>query len=720
MTTSVALHFVYSATQSTPRERKRNACIPDTHAHPCRLVQDDHQVARTTELQRHPELPCTLDVNPELGLLTHLIGAGPYERCTAPHLCQLSVRPITTIAILHFPERGLTVTLLILPDQDVSSETRFHLTSVSETTLASYPSKRPWIIGTKEPIIRIQNRQLDVVLVGRRGITDKTLESLIGDASSVDQLDSVANKIVEFDALLIARDLNNMMRIYAPPFQTRSVFWLKKDGTIFISDEQYPLALLSGFEIDLGVLTSRIANAEVSHPFINLSIWKSVECLGTGESITIGKESVRRSNWWIPPEASRSSADLKDVLAEGITEACALRVQNRDIVSSDLSGGLDSTTLCFYLAEQNVELNTIFMDANNELNNDWRWAKRASQEVCSIHYTLPYRDVINDIINNVPANVKYFPEGPSTTATATASVVPLQQIIQNTGSGLHFNGHAGDALFGRVSSSPWSFVHSNAKNKYKWLRQYRAISRIPIAAMIKMLTDKRSFESELKNLSQGRPKSSNTDHSDHSSWIQVPQFSAAFTPEAIKYFNNLVETSIDSGVGPFCSDRSIHQIICYLTVQGIAVRRMNLTPAHGDIYYDSPYLDKRIVEPALALNHEERTRQKPIKPLLAKVRPTSMSLDYFQRQDKGDYTMETISHYEKILSSAKKMFENGSKLAELGIIKDSEVMRMTDTYSADGAVYADIIDLEFAERWLRSVESMKNNQNRGADKLCYE
>lgn len=66
------------------------------------------------------------------------------------------------------------------------------------------------------------------------------------------------------------------------------------------------------------------------------------------------------------------------------------------------------------------------------------------------------------------------------------------------------------------------------------------------------------------------------------------------------------------------------------------------------------------------------------------------------------------------------MFENGSKLAELGIIKDSEVMRMTDTYSADGAVYADIIDLEFAERWLRSVESMKNNQNRGADKLCYE
>ena len=46
---------------------------------------------------------------------------------------------------------------------------------------------------------------------------------------------------------------------------------------------------------------------------------------------------------------------------------------------------------------------------------------------------------------------------------------------------------------------------------------------------------------ELKNLSQGRPKSSNTDHSDHSSWIQVPQFSAAFTPEDERELRRVAE-----------------------------------------------------------------------------------------------------------------------------------------------------------------------------------
>lgn len=598
------------------------------------------------------------------------------------------------------------MTLLILPDQNISNEIKSCLVTVGGTTLASYPSKRPWISGTKECIVRSRNHYLDVVLIGHHNTTKKELEQLIGNVSSVDHLDGVANKLVEFDVLLVARD-HEKMRIYAPPFQTKSVFWIRKNDTIFVSDEQYPLALLNGFEIDSGVLTARLANAEVTHPFVSMSIWKNVESLGMGESITIKGLNTRRSNWWTPPEASRSSAELKDILIEGITGACKLRTHNRKIVSSDLSGGLDSTTLCFYIAKQNIELNTIFMGVDNELNNDWKWAQRASEEISSNHYYVPYRDVIGEIIRDVPANINYFPEGPSTTATAAASAVPLRRIIKTTGSSLHLNGHGGDALFGRVSSSPWSFLRSNAKNKCRWLWRYRKINRIPVSAMIKMLADNRSFEHELKCLSQGRPRHLKNDHSDYASWIQAPQFSLAYTPEAIKYFNDLVEESVTSNSRPFCEDRSIHQILSYLTVHGISVRRMNLMPERGGVCYDSPYLDKRIVEPALALNHAERTRQQPIKPLLAKVRPKSMSLDYFQRQDKGDYTAETISHYYKIIDRARELFGSGSKLAELGIIKDSEVMRMTNRYSADGSVYSDIIDLEFAERWLCSVESTK-------------
>ena len=84
-----------------------------------------------------------------------------------------------------------------------------------------------------------------------------------------------------------------------------------------------------------------------------------------------------------------------------------------------------------------------------------------------------------------------------------------------------------------------------------------------------------------------------------------------------------------------------------------------------------------------------------------------MSLEFFLRRDKGDYTAEVFSQHQRIRSSVKDLFGGGSFLGELGLVDDQEVVRVANSYSPDGAVYSDILDLEFAERWMRALADEK-------------
>ncbi|WP_167203079.1 asparagine synthase [Actinomyces respiraculi] len=598
--------------------------------------------------------------------------------------------------------------VVILPDRKIEAPALQAIVNEAGGVIAEHSSNRPWISGVAGNQIHIQTRYLQLVVLGHTTATADSLLRRVEGLTRVDQLDPIARLVVEYDVLLIAKDARRT-RVYAPAFQTRSVFWTTIDGIPVLADSQYVLASLRRFELNLGVLVVRLTNTEVTHPFIQSTIWSGVEALGLGESVTVDQTGeVSTARWWKIPRAEASLAELSPLAKSGLSDACALRLLGRDHVSSDLSGGLDSTTLCFALAEQTEKLATFFMRVGEGQNNDWRWAQRASHELGTNHHEVEYGKILEQIVQEVPANVTNFPEGPSPAVTAIASARPLASILRSAGSSVHFNGHGGDALFALVSSSPWSFLRSSATKKWRWLMRYRTLNRIPVSAYVQMLTDHRSFAEELHGLSQGRVSTPRYDQAEYSSWVQSPRFSPFFQADAIGLFREHAEEHLNSGTRPLSDDRTQHQILSYLYVHGGVVRRMNTLVS--DLQFDSPFLDRRIVEPGLALNHDERTRQRPIKPLLAHARPSRMSIEYFKRLDKGDYTAEVFDQYEDVVGRVRSLFSEGSILSSLGIVDDGEVIRQLSSYSPDGASQSELIDIEFAEQWLRSVSEVRSRQ----------
>lgn len=598
--------------------------------------------------------------------------------------------------------------LVVLPDIAIHQITFLRLQGTVGPVLCNHRSGRPWILGklTGGELITTHNRNVDIAAIGHSNIARDDLEKKTAGIDSLLRTERLAAEIVEFDVLLFAHD-GNQLRAYAPLFQSKSLFWTTCEGLPIVSDEQYPLASLNGFEIDHGVLTTRLVNAEVSHPFTRRPIWKHVDALGTGEYLAVADGSApQRKRWWSPPAPERPLIELTQALAAGIDGALRTRTAGRSVVSADLSGGLDSTTLCFFAAGIGLNPHTLFMQAENKSNNDWKWSDRAAREISSRHMKVPYQSFLKYIADETPASISRFPEGPGILSTTIASAAAIGRHVSATGSTLHLNRHAGGALFGQVSSMVWSYFRSGGRGRYKWLLRYRTMNRIPLPAMLRMLMDRSTFSQELSRLADGRYSSPVHRAVGYSGWIQSPRFPYIFTGIAKQQFRNLAQAELEDGSTELSTDRTVHQILSYLTAHGAMTRRMN--HVSDKVQFDSPYLDKRVVEAATALNHRDRTRQYPAKPLLAAARPPAMSLDYFLRKDKGDYTPEVFDHNRIILRRARDTFSEGSVLGEIGLVSDAEVVRLADSYSADGLAYSDLINLEFAERWLRSVRDERD------------
>ncbi|MFI7447319.1 asparagine synthase-related protein [Nonomuraea sp. NPDC049714] len=596
--------------------------------------------------------------------------------------------------------------LIILPDVPHRDAALAHLHEVVGPVLHRHPSGAPWILGDSgnRTFVVARNRAIDVAVVGRCVPSDKELGGAIKNIGSVTDLDTLAADIVEFDAILLARE-HGRLRAQAPAFLARSLFWTEFDGSSAISDEQLPLARLNGLEFDEAVLVSRLTNAELSYPFSVHSIWRGVQGLRPGEYLDVsGISAPRRRTWWTPPTPTRRLAELAPELTAGIQAAIAARTRQRTTVSTDLSGGLDSTTLSFHVSETGLKHHTFFMRSQNTANTDWQWAERAAREIGSPHITVPYQSVLSSLDDDDAVTFSRLPEGPSLSATASAATPSIADAIASTGSTIHLNGHAGDALFGPVSTMLWSLVHSSAPQRFRRAWRHRTLNRIPLGAMIRMLGHQRSYRQDLERLAQGNLARPKHDAEEYSRWIATPRVHPAVRPDARAQIADLARRELEGGAGEFASDRTVHQIVQYLAVHGAAVRRMNHTvDTTSDLYFDSPYLDRRIVEPALSLNISERTYQYPVKPLLAAARPGPMSIDYFLRRDKGEYSAETFDQHRRHLDRLRRLFREGSVLEQMGIVSADVVVRSLDAYSVDGLAYADIAYLGFAERWLRSV-----------------
>ncbi|MEU5130609.1 asparagine synthase-related protein [Streptomyces mobaraensis] len=98
--------------------------------------------------------------------------------------------------------------------------------------------------------------------------------------------------------------------------------------------------------------------------------------------------TVRHSRWWTPPEPVRSMAGGAPLVRQALTEAVAARTHRGSTVSCDLSGGLDSTSVCFLAAASPARVIASTWPGRDPADSDLAWARRAARHLPHVEHVV--------------------------------------------------------------------------------------------------------------------------------------------------------------------------------------------------------------------------------------------------------------------------------------------------------------------------------------------
>lgn len=109
-------------------------------------------------------------------------------------------------------------------------------------------------------------------------------------------------------------------------------------------------------------------------------MWRGVHAVTPTQALHLKRDgSYRAVAWWQAPPAEL--AEGASTLRGALRDAVALRVRPGEVLGADLSGGMDSTSVCFLAAEAGARLVTATLHGTGIGNEDHAYARYAAEHL---------------------------------------------------------------------------------------------------------------------------------------------------------------------------------------------------------------------------------------------------------------------------------------------------------------------------------------------------
>ncbi|MCF1596698.1 asparagine synthase-related protein [Streptomyces muensis] len=277
----------------------------------------------------------------------------------------------------------------------------------------------------------------------------------------------------------------------------RRVYRAETGGATICADQARVLARLTAAGLDTAQLALRLAGDSVPHPLAGGALWRGVHAVLPGAAVELAPGgAVRTRRWWQQPAGELPLPQAAAGLRQALGQAVALRVRPQELVGADLSGGMDSISLCFLAAQAGARLVTVTLAAGAPTNEDRLYAARAAGHLPRIaHLVFEPADVpaqFSGLDQDVDGG-----DEPSVTLRARVQQQYLVEHMRARGARLRLSGHGGDQV---VQSKP-SYVHALLRRSpaagLRHAAGWRARRRRPLAATARLLLDRGSYATRL-------------------------------------------------------------------------------------------------------------------------------------------------------------------------------------------------------------------------------
>ncbi|GHE49632.1 hypothetical protein GCM10018785_18920 [Streptomyces longispororuber] len=569
------------------------------------------------------------------------------------------------------------------------------------TRTLPHASGRPWLVGSwhDDEIVTARAGSAAVAVLGCCPVDAAHLHRHVARMRDLTHLDALARTLPGSHHLVAA--LDGRLRVQGTASGLRLVFHARIGGVHTAATSADVLAAALGAAPDPRQVAVRLL-WPVPHPLAEAPLWPGVTAVSPHDALLIAADgrTLRHARWWTPPEPVRSLADGAPDVRAALTEAVDARTRQGGVVSCDLSGGLDSTSLCFLAARSPAKVVASTWPGRDPADSDLHWARLAARSLPEVEHVvwdadaspLVYQDLlgIDDLLDE-----------PTIGVMDRARVLHHLPGMAERGSRLHLTGIGGD----HVAWCSEAYYHRLARTRplfaLRQLRGFRALWQWPLGGMGRALADTRPYGRWLadagRHLRDPLPATAITSLG----WGMPPRLFDWVTPEARQMAARALREAAETAV-PLHPDRGLHADLEQIRSCTRIIRQWDRMAARAGVPMASPFLDDRVMEACFAVRPEERVTPWRYKPLLTAAMRGIVPDACLGRTTKAAASMDAANGLREHRGDLLALWED-SRLERLGLVDGEALRRLAQRPSTPGLHDAILYSTIAAEVWLRGL-----------------
>lgn len=451
-------------------------------------------------------------------------------------------------------------------------------------------------------------------------------------------------------------------------------------------------------------IAARISNLDSFYPFYELTPWEGVYQILSTDAVLVQNRIAKVERIYKTPLPNHSVEELSNDFYKKISEVINERLKGQTDVLMDLSGGLDSTSLCYWASDLGYKIHSLYFDSKLIFDSDREWSRIVVQDLKTDHHELDYFN--SSTLTKVRSSDLYnqLPYGPSEAYRYIPVKAQAKRLATKLGVSYYNNGHAGDELFGAVPAMSWSIYHSSFAHKYQNLYGFARANRFHLMMFIKALQDNSSLVDTLKKFKFTSKKLKDEYAAYSARWIENPYKLDYMTQSFIDNIEIEIERNIRLSHLPIDEDRTQHQIFESLNEHTMLMNVLNYSVKGSSILkFFAPYIDPEIIELAASMNIYDRFHVTTPKPLLYHSRSKNMQVPIFTRKDKGEYSHASFVEYDAMKPLLVDMFNSDCVIYDHGLIDKNNIMQSLYKFSSDGQSFDTLLRIYVIEKWIREA-----------------
>lgn len=268
--------------------------------------------------------------------------------------------------------------VIVLPDTEKTAGIYDVIRRHGYSCSIHYSSGRPWILGQWESreAREATASNCRMALLGLVGARDDALDRAVRSIRSFRDVDALYDRIP--GSYITAVAFNGSTRVHGTLAATHEIFYADVDGIVVAANKASILARIAERAIRREMLATTLLAPRAPWPLSDRPLWKGVEHVPVTDALELHSDGcgalVLR---WSYPLHREPLTDIAPRLRAALEAGVRARAEATPVLGSDLSGGLDSTTLAFYADRYARRLVTVRQDAYDATNDDVKWAALA-------------------------------------------------------------------------------------------------------------------------------------------------------------------------------------------------------------------------------------------------------------------------------------------------------------------------------------------------------